>query len=470
LEIRHQTQFGPSVFPWVVGPVFGQLLASGRWSGDVVPVLRLDRSRLRLGSGPPKRHELEYLRRLGGNIHLESSLRLPSGASAEPYHQGKQDRRAGQCAYGVRHIVVALGALEHLTASRHLQDSTESMLKYALPHRAQSVLREMADAGVEHPAADTLDRSMVRLDVAVMNAERLKYVEEGPYYRYPTYDSSPKHGLEVFNCLEDYIRQVDVHGLTMEQVDLSKVVTRNLPVMVMSQGCCDTVGKTITFTHQSWLVYGATKGHLYASNDDVRLSLSDMGVERYIVNTPCVVEAFYAGVGADPPHLDEADFMFKNAFECPGSQHAVDWCLHRALEHLDGWLEWLVHAQNLTAFMRVVSYRNAMSRLLRVALNQEAFEAHVAFDVRVAVATLKYFSATLADWRWQTALTVTTQVIKVKVALLILEKLYGENLRSRLGMKKDSKMFVKAREAWNSEAFRYDGVPRDFWLDTKNNM
>jgi hypothetical protein len=43
----------------------------------------------------------------------------------------------------------------------------------------------MADAGVEHPAADTLDRSMVRLDVAVMNAERLKYVEEGPYYRYP---------------------------------------------------------------------------------------------------------------------------------------------------------------------------------------------------------------------------------------------------------------------------------------------
>jgi hypothetical protein len=38
----------------------------------------------------------------------------------------------------------------------------------------------MADAGVEHPAADTLDRSMVRLDVAVMNAERLKYVEEGP--------------------------------------------------------------------------------------------------------------------------------------------------------------------------------------------------------------------------------------------------------------------------------------------------
>jgi hypothetical protein len=413
--------------------------------------MKVDRLKMRLGGGPPRSSETEYMARISG-LQLGCNPSQIQDASSCVSNLGRLTRRKGRCAYEVKHMVGALRAATDLVSAKRLKTNVANVLKYVMPHRADDLLKELEHDGLQHPVGVTLDRNVVRLDVACMLLSRSAYTTRGPYFRYVTYDASRVHGIEVFNTLEDYVEQSAVFGKTLEEIDQRAIKTRMLPCVTLASGCVATPDKVMSYQHQTWLMYGCTAGHHYAANDDLRLAQSDGGVESFIVDYRDVVSEYYNGCDAAVAVAEPREYMFKNAFGNPGPMHSIDWCLVRALERLEGWPQWVSSAQALTAFCRETSYRDAMKRLLLKGLEGSAVDAVLAFDLRLHAKAVRYFSATLADWRWHTASVVSTQLLRFRLAFKLLEQLYGSSLRKLLGVGKSS-MYLNAEAAWTSDGF-----------------
>jgi hypothetical protein len=459
---RAELRFGvvlkvDTLFPMVSWHPSAALFAYGALSADVVPVLRRDRMRVRLGRGPSKRQENLYLESIGVSNVSDNALLAPA-ISCDDLVVGKHNRRKGRFAFDIKHLIGAIRTSQDLISSQRLPRVVENSLRYAMPQSADHVLKQLHLDGFENPSRWTMERNQVRLDVTCMLLARQDYKTRGPFFRCVTYDSTPKNGLEVFNCVEDVIPRSAVWDKTLEEVDMSLMETRLLPCLTFAQGCVAAVDKSMGFVHQTWLLYGATKGHLYAANEDVVISQADRGVEKFIAKQTNLVEHYYRGHSADLVVPTEYEPMYPNALDVPGPMHQLDWCLVRALERLNGWVEWVRLARQCIAFLRVKGYRLSMRRALDAILSKHTVDAATSLDIRVARLTLTDFSASLADWRWHTAYDVSSQLAVVSQAIALLHRFYPHDLGKMLATH-NSVLWQGAYEAFVSNSFWYHAHP-----------
>jgi hypothetical protein len=432
-----------------------EAFAKGEWAGDVVAVVKLDRSKLRLlGAGPSKGKDKKYLDLLAGRV--VESLALVGSDECRPVVQNATVRIKGSDGYGFLHILRALKAGRKLMSSKHLEQTSDAMVDYLCPNagEASELRAKLLSSDFQHPHADTLDRALVRMDVAGMKIHRDLYGETGPFFRYINYDASKKHGIEIFCTTEDYVPQAAVLNKSVEEVDCSLIKTRVMAVTTLAQGCAGIIDKGMNYQHQTWCDYGSSPAHHAQANEDVRLGLSDMGVEFYILDCKDIVASFYKAfhnLQLTVDDIDTSSFTFKYGMRCAGTMHIVDWLLVSGLEAMPFWTSWMKHAQALSAFLRNTGYRKAMLKAL-ADLAATSGDRSFSLDIRIAIPSLASFSATLADWRWDTAYAVSMELAAVQFALVLLSRAYGSRLRIVLGIGKGV-MYASAELAFGSDDF-----------------
>jgi hypothetical protein len=214
-----------------------EVFVRSAWPAEVVGVVQRDRKKVRLQARIPTRKlERQYFR------HISSaSLDVVEVSATCPMREvrtNKNQRQRGAKAFDFHHLVNAIRAAHHSLSSRHLGTTVESSLHYAMPNNneGQSLARGLKADGFEHPSRPTMDRALVRFDVAAMVVNRARYAREGPFWRYINWDASPIHGVEVFCTHEEVIPRRCVEGKTFAEIDFNDMEERNLPLNTLGQG------------------------------------------------------------------------------------------------------------------------------------------------------------------------------------------------------------------------------------------
>ena len=124
--------------------------------------------------------------------------------------------------------------------------------------------------------------------------------------------------------------------------DMPSVMTRKLPIAAL--GCCRmglAEQKTQAHVHQVWLDYGPSADDVRVANADVRVCLSDMGVEFGICDVRDIIDEC---VGSSDSSVKSAQtacgvssdsspgFLYPRAFAIPGMQHIIDAALQYGVD------------------------------------------------------------------------------------------------------------------------------------------
>jgi hypothetical protein len=213
------------------------------------------------------------------------------------------------------------------------------------------------------------------------------------------------------------------------------------------------VDKVMSGLHQSWADYGSTRSHLRSACDDVVLALQDMGSEYQTPDYVDITDAYYAGPGEEVA-LDPNSFLYRNALRHPGPHHINDWILVQGLNKLPFWKTWMSDSQSLSSFLRCRSYRKSCQRILLQIVDVFKLQNgdSVILDIKIAVVTLKHYSASLADWRFDTAHEVSSSFRKVEMAFGLMLRFYGKDLRKQLGIT-NGPQYIAAEKAFSRNDF-----------------
>ena len=145
--------------------------------------------------------------------------------------------------------------------------SLRSALRWWFPNGWEAIREALGGQRVV-PSNSTLKRARVQLDVAAMLARRKWYADEGPTYRYLSYDASPQRGVEVFVTVERVVTRAAVRRVANGQWPAT-MESRLLPLAMLGSARMGVADKTHAHVHQVWLEYGPSVSGVRAANMDV---------------------------------------------------------------------------------------------------------------------------------------------------------------------------------------------------------
>jgi len=216
---------------------------------------------------------------------------------------------------------------------------------------------------VEGVNRETLRKARVRLDCTVMLLSRLLFAQSTagrdlPFV-YLFTDASPQwRGSELFATSWDWISFVD---------DDPHFFRKLLPVVSLDRGHIDGYGKTLCILWQIALVVGPTWAAMKMALSRVRAIITDMGVERFIVNSEDCLDAFFKVIRAPIDRAELAawprgQYLFPKAVQLPGWKHLWDNLLQRGLSSLRFFPGWLECLKCLVAFLRRMQVRTVLCK------------------------------------------------------------------------------------------------------------
>ena len=360
---RHGSTVLDSCF-WNCAPTFARILTHAQTMvAHVAPITSRLPNRDRLPGGRPTKSNLRQFRAEQGG--RASGLVMPSVA-----------------------LERTLRLLRHSKSVIHLHKLDESI------RTAASVLA--LDLGVD--AADLISKkgynkevvrkARVKFDILAMHiwgaffgqldlelVDIFLFVDGSPQYR----------GKELFAASMDVFIRPDVPG----DGDVEHF-RRLLPVVSISRGQLDTIGKTVTLLWQLTLMFGASK--LPQILRRIRGILTDNGTERKIHTMPNFLRDFYWFIRVPPPpNVDRYQMLMPRVLRSSGWRHSFDLVLKKGLSTLDFFPEFLRRLKALVAFMR----DKGLMETLTTSLHERGLGNAAAV---LTASPLPSF----ANWRWST--------------------------------------------------------------------
>ena len=250
------------------------------------------------------------------------------------------------------------------------------------------------------PCKSVVLDAVKQMDMAAMRARREWYAVNGPVFRYLFIDASPIGGIEVLNTVEITIRQVLVGGSAMS-VKHEAIERRRLPGISMGVGSCDGAAKTAGSLHQSWLEYGPSEHSLRQICIATRMIMSDMGVERVIVNYFDIISWYIGGHDIDKlDNVDRLSFLYPNALQVVGPLHIIDWLIRETLASVKWFPEFLKHCKLVLQYLNQKSHRDYMIEKLKEKMDPgpELDEMTDGFSTACN---------RFANWRWRSIKTAS---------------------------------------------------------------
>ena len=205
--------------------------------------------------------------------------------------------------------------------------------------------------GLVHASSDIIRKGRVRLDLLALLLWRKVFRSFDPDHVsvHLFSDGSPQwRGLELFASIAD----IFYRGIFFRRL---------LPVVSLSKGQMDHLGKTFVLMWQICMMFGIQPEDFLKFRLAVRSLTTDLGTERFIVDVQDVVLPFYLGIDPNFPlgkraALELHPFLFPYTLHMPGWKHIWDNILRRSLCSLTWFPQWLQLAIASTSYMQFSSW------------------------------------------------------------------------------------------------------------------
>ena len=207
-------------------------------------------------------------------------------------------------------------------------------------------------------------------------------------------DGSPVSGTELQGMVLDFCYK---NGRVRRLV---------LPGATLNYGHFDGANKTISLLHALWLVCGPDEYHLRAACQLVSSVTTDFGVEMVTSDMPDVIEAYLAWMGGQPladvkSKIVFGKRLFPNSIRIAGWNHTLSSIMKSVVKACDKYPEHLAMMRDLCTFFRNETYRDHLIKLLKG-------------KVPGIAELLRSFSAGFAKWRYETLVTCTKALHKLR--------------------------------------------------------
>lgn len=181
------------------------------------------------------------------------------------------------------------------------------------------------------------------------------------------------------------------------------------PLLALGHGGASLIDKTMRTVQAIFMIAGPTASEMRRFCRSVRGCLADNGVESDIADVPDVIDEFLA-TNFDAEYVasqieGKSQRLFEHAIRSPPWNHDWDLIVRGAVNTFLPWFgEWQQHARAMCKFLRVTSWRQSLQRLGSGVLTPAETES------------LNHFSASFADWRWETLSKVLEEMTGAMVA------------------------------------------------------
>lgn len=404
---------------WQAATPLAVAMAEGRWDGDVSVHFRRSgfRELTHAPTWPP-----------AGMLRYFQSMDVPDGYPAPPASAVSPDipdalvedppilrPPRGFCKrrYTGEHLVACVSTASEVRSRRKVRQAVIRVMQFMYPRTWRERVGTREAKGRKMVSRQTLDRAVVRTDIASMLARREWYRQCAGVYRHISFDASPQHGQEFFATVERSMLRSEVARIGPELLRPA-VETRILPLVTLGKGRMGLAEKTQAYVHQTWLEYGPSAESVQSANDDVRVVLSDMGVELGIGEVRDVVrqclpieDSDQCGQSGQSTFEEATRELFPKAMVVPGPQHIIDGVLSAGVETLSWWAEWQASAKVLCQWLNPVTNRRWLKSKVRLVGGPQRAER---------LASLDNGCDRFADWRWKTLANVTRRLLKLQNA------------------------------------------------------
>ena len=217
---------------------------------------------------------------------LKSWLKVNCDAAARPHVKPRlhvKPRRGWSNAHEVHMILEWLAASDNIKNTRRIWGTAPKSAKVFAVANSVTVTSGL---GILRPAnMQVLRSARIRLDVVACNLFRKVWSELVPdtinIYLY--LDSSPQ------------VRGEELFALSIELRDPAGNYPwerRLAPMIAIQKDYFDAVGKSLALVYLIWLLVGPTASQVIRFCDRVRGIVTDMGTERKIARSPCLISDF----------------------------------------------------------------------------------------------------------------------------------------------------------------------------------
>jgi hypothetical protein len=391
----------------------GLLMVNGRHPGELVAMAARGnkRSRCIVPGQPSVRMCANYF----ATVHLPQLWwqAEASALSADGRHPrlGKTKTRGACKAYDGEHVIRALMASQHLRRQRSLQETAEACVSLVAPKRGSAVLSSARQDGLQFPSQPTLCRARLRLDAARCMMER-RVRARVDHVRYIAIDASPVGGRELLACRSELL---PVSALQGEPPDLSSLRISTHPLLQLGHGQAGAQDKAAGLMHGLALEDGPSAYCIRRALQECRSYISDLGVEAILPDTAVSIELFLkhawrqgrmvVRVG-DEGTESVVEPLLPNALPVIGWNHLVDWLGKSCTSQLEFWPQWLERSR---AVLRLLQQEAVRDRL------RQALAANGPSDANAD--ELRHFSATFAQWRWESLFRCADELVRVEKPL-----------------------------------------------------
>ncbi len=252
------------------------------------------------------------------------------------------------------------------------------------------MMEELETSGFEMPAAQTMRRARLRLDVACMLARREESHSAHRLDRYVNFDKSPQT-VEILVCVEECVRDLT----------LSTLEKRLTPLSAMGYQHCGVAHTAYALVHKVFLEAGPKKADVEQWFRSVRSVLTDhSAVESSVAEMTNIIPTYLTS--GDPQKAKLVGRLFPQAIRVIGTNHLLDTIMQTVLSSLDFYGNYLSSARALCNFLRPEGHRTALIVSAGGSLTEDP---------------LTTFSANFAKWRWSTLFGVARELTRVRTAL-----------------------------------------------------
>ena len=278
--------------------------------------------------------------------------------------------------------------LEWLAASDNIKNTRRiwgTAQKFAKVFAVANSVTVTSVLGILRPAnMQVLRSARIRLDVVACNLFRKVWSELVPdtinIYLY--LDSSPQ------------VRGEELFALSIELRDPAGNYPwerRLAPMIAIQKDYFDAVGKSLALVYLIWLLVGPTASQVIRFCDRVRGIVTDMGTERKIARSPCLISDYFDLMLDAPVQIPFRLYLFPLAVSSPGWMHGWDVVMQRSLASLSFFPSFLIGLKSVIAFFRSKLWKSQLTRDLKT--KKLAAAAEVIQGVSMP---------SIAEWRWGT--------------------------------------------------------------------
>ena len=246
-------------------------------------------------------------------------------------------------AHEVHMILEWLAASDNIKNTRRIWGTAQKFAKVFAVANSVTVTSVL---GILRPAnMQVLRSARIRLDVVACNLFRKVWSELVPdtinIYLY--LDSSPQ------------VRGEELFALSIELRDPAGNYPwerRLAPMIAIQKDYFDAVGKSLALVYLIWLLVGPTASQVIRFCDRVRGIVTDMGTERKIARSPCLISDYFDLMLDAPVQIPFRLYLFPLAVSSPGWMHGWDVVMQRSLASLSFFPAFLVGTKALIALFR----------------------------------------------------------------------------------------------------------------------